>query len=70
MTDDVTIALPAYYVFIGCDSVSAFASKRELSQFTLLKKKLQYQKAFQMLGQSPDVPEGMKVVVEEFVCHL
>ena len=51
-------------------TVSAFANKRKISPFTLLKKELWYQEAFQMLGRSRDVPEGMKIVVEEFTCHL
>ena len=50
MADNVTMALPAYHIFTGCDSVSAFSSKRELLGFTLLKKKLQYKEALQILG--------------------
>ena len=69
MTHDVTIALSAYHIFTGCDSVSAFACKRELSGFTLPKKEPQYQETFWMLGQSYDVPVGAKFVVE-FIYHL
>ena len=70
MTDDVTMAFPSYHALTGCDSVSISANKKKLSGFTLLKKELQHKEAYQVPGQSHDVPEGTNIVVEDFICHL
>ena len=58
------MSLPAYYVFTGCDSVSAFASKRDLLGFTLLKKRATVPRSFSDTWTKPT-----KLVVDEFICH-
>ena len=60
---------PTTYL-VGVTVLVHLLSKRKLSGFTLLKKELRYQEAFQMLGQSHDVPESTKIAVEEFICHF
>ena len=70
LSDGIAKALPGYHAFTGCDSVSAFAGKGKLAGFRLLKREPRFQEAFQILGQSLNVPEPTIEVLEEFVCCL
>ena len=58
------------HAFTGCDTVSAFASRRKLSALKLMKKDITYQETFSQVGQSWDVQPHIFQKVQQFTCPM
>ena len=58
------------HAFTGCDTMSAFAGRGNLSALKLMKENPIYQDTFDQLGMSWDVSEELLEKLEQFTCDM
>ena len=63
-------ALPFYHAFIWCDNTSSFNRKGKVKAFKPLKPNAGIQEAFLTLPNSEDISDGIKSIIETFVCQM
>ena len=63
-------ALPFYDAFIWCDNTSSFNRKGKVKPFKPLKPNAGIQEAFLNLSNSEDISDGIKSIIEIFVCQM
>ena len=68
--DSICDSVIGLHAFTGCDTVSAFASRRKLSALKLMKKDITYQETFSQVGQSWDVQPHIFQKVQQFTCPM
>lgn len=64
------LALPAIHCFTGNDYTSAFHGIGKKKSFQLLKNNEEYQRTFQLLGDSFTFDASLFPILEKFVCQL
>ena len=68
--DSVCDSLIGLHAFTGCDTVSAFASRRKLSALKPMKSDITYLDTFIQVGQSWDVQPQLSEKVLQFTCRM
>ena len=68
--DSVCDSLIGLHAFTGCDTVSAFASRRKLSALKPMKSDITYLETFSQVGQSWDVQPQLSEKVQQFTCRM
>ena len=68
--DSICDSLIGLHAFTGCDTVSAFASRRKLSAPKPMKSDITYLETFSQVGQSWDVQPQLSEKVQQFTCCM
>ena len=63
-------SLIGLHVFTSCDTVSAFASRWNLSALKLMKRDITHHETFNQVGQSWDVQPQLSEKVQQFTCRM
>ena len=63
-------SLIGLHAFTGCDTVSAFASQRELSALKLMESDITYHETCSQVGKSWDVQPQLSEKVQQFTCRM
>ena len=67
---NVCASLLGLHVYTGCDSVSAFSGRGKLATLKLVKENVNFQEAFQQLGQDWTLSAALLTTLEMFTCRL
>ena len=68
--DSVCDSLIGLHAFTGCDTVSAFASRRKRSALKPMKSDITYIDTFIQVGQSWDAQPQLSEKVQQFTCRM
>ena len=68
--DSIRESLIGLHAFTGCDTVSAFASRRKLDALNPMKSDITYLETFSQVGQSWDVKPPIYEKVQHFTCRM
>ena len=68
--DSICDSLIGLHAFTGCDTVSAFASRRKLSALKPMKSDITYLETFSQVGQPWGVQPQLSEKVQQFTCRM
>ena len=68
--DDLCTSTLGLHAYLGCDTVSAFASRGKISGFKLLTKNRNFMETFKALGTHWHLTEELSKELEHFTCYL
>ena len=67
---EVCRCLPGLHAFTGCDAVSAFSGKCEMTALKLTKRHARFRELFHLVGTDWDVPDELFSRLQEFTCFM
>lgn len=69
--EDVSLALPSFHAFTGCDYNPAFFKKGKTKPFNALRKNKEFIEAFKSISNLPnEIPDNIVTTIEKFVCTI
>ena len=68
--EDLSKALLGLHAFTGSDTTSAFMRKGKIRPLKIMQQKAQYVNAFKKLGETEEVTDDVREVLEEFTCSM